>query len=265
MNGKELREAIRAGSHVFGSLIMSTSPRWPQRMKRLNLDFVFLDTEHVAIDREKLSWMCQLYNALNMASLVRITAPDPYEATCVLDGGACGIIVPYVESAKQVRQMAGAVKYRPLKGKKLADILSGERQCDSELKRYLDQFNEHNSLIVQIESPEGINALDEILDVPGLDAILIGPHDLSISLDIPEQYKHERFESTVRHIIRKVRAANIGVGIQFASGVEQEIGWGLEGLNMFSHKADIIGFIEKVGEDLELIKQGLAEKIARPV
>lgn len=260
MNGQELREAFRIGKQVYGTLIMSTSPKWPERVKRMGLDFVFLDTEHVAIDREKLSWMCQLYHALNMAPIVRIPAPDSYLATMATDGGACGIMVPYVEHPDQVRRLVGAVKYRPLKGDKLARIVGGTDLCEPELQTYLDKNNEHCSLIIQIESVDGIEALDEILDVPGIDAILIGPHDLSCSLGVPEQYAHPLFGKTVRDIIQRVRRRSIGIGIQFSGDAEQMIDWGREGLHIFSHSADIVGFIQKVGHDIKLIKDGLSSK-----
>lgn len=239
-------------------MIMSTSPKWPDRVKSLGLEFVFLDTEHVAIDRDKLSWMCQLYHALNLAPVVRIPSPEAYLASMALDGGACGVMVPYVESAEQVKEMVGAVKFRPLKGAKLKNIIDRHDPYELELENYLVKNNEHCSLIIQIESSAGILALDEILAVPGIDAILIGPHDLSCSLGIPEQYRHPMFDKAVRDIIRKVRSKNIGIGIQFFNGIDLEVSWGKEGLHIFSHSADVAGFVQKVGEDLKQIKEGLA-------
>src|SRR5262245_53625133 len=126
MNGLELCRAIKEERTVFGTLTVSDSPRWPQVVAQSGLDFVFIDTEHIAMDRRQLSWMCQTYAALNLAPIVRISAPDPYLATMALDGGAAGVIAPYVESVEQVQAMRGAVKYRPLKGEKLRRLLAGE-------------------------------------------------------------------------------------------------------------------------------------------
>ena len=94
-------------------------------VKNLDLDMVFIDTEHTPHDRNTTSWLCQVYSAHNLAPVVRIPSPDPYLAQMVLDGGAAGIIAPYVETVEQVRALGGAVKYGPLKGDKLKAFLDG--------------------------------------------------------------------------------------------------------------------------------------------
>ncbi len=100
MTPAELRKRLHSGETSFGTLIVSPSPRWPEAVKTCGLDFVFIDTEHIALDRAQLSWMCQTYAALGLPPLVRIPSPDPFAATMVLDGGAAGVIAPYVESAE---------------------------------------------------------------------------------------------------------------------------------------------------------------------
>ena len=134
MTGKQLNEKLRKGEPLLGTLIVSPSPRWPQVVVGCGLDFVFIDTEHIAIDRHPLSWMCHTYAALGLPPIVRIPSPDPYEATKILDGGAVGVeLTPYVETADQVRALRGAVKLRPLKGEKLGGILQGG-SCEPELE-----------------------------------------------------------------------------------------------------------------------------------
>jgi 2-keto-3-deoxy-L-rhamnonate aldolase RhmA len=173
------------------------------------LDFVFIDTEHITIDREKLSWMCQAYRYAGLAPVVRIGSPDPYAACQILDGGACGLIAPYVETAAEVRELVGAVKRRPVKGAKLRAALSLQTPFEPALEAYVATQNRAHSLIVNIESVPAIEALDEILAVDGLDAVLIGPHDLSCSLGQPERYDTPEFEAAVTDIFRRARAAGI--------------------------------------------------------
>ncbi|MCP4510103.1 MAG: aldolase, partial [Fuerstiella sp.] len=138
------------GRKVFGTLIVSPSPRWPEVVANCGLDFVFIDTEHIALDRAQLSWMCQTYAALGIPPIVRIPSPDPDVATMVLDGGAAGIIAPYVESVQQVQELRGAVKMRPIKGQKLQAMLSGET-VGSELDQYIREGAAKRLLIVNIE------------------------------------------------------------------------------------------------------------------
>jgi 4-hydroxy-2-oxoheptanedioate aldolase len=205
MNSTQFTKKLRAGEPLFGTLIVSPSPMWPAALEGSGLDFVFIDTEHIALDRAQVSWMCQAYARMGLPPLVRIPSPDPYEATKMLDGGAAGIIAPYVETVEQVQALRGAVKLRPVKGRRLADRLAGG-PFEPTLEDYVRGRNT-NAMVVNIESVPAIEALDEILAVPDLDAVLIGPHDLSCSLGIPEQYRHPRFQEAVYAILRKARAA----------------------------------------------------------
>lgn len=254
MTPNKLCQCLRAGETVFGTLIVSPSPRWPEAVRGCGLDFVFIDTEHIAIDRAELSWMCQTYAALGLPPLVRIPSPDPYAANMVLDGGAAGVIAPYIETKEEVQVMRGAVKMRPIKGQKLRTMLEGVR-AEPELESYLNDGAHNRLLIVNIESVPAIRALDEILEVPGLDAVLIGPHDLSCSLGLPERYDHPDFLSACEGIFRKARAAGVGAGIHFWGGPEQQVRLLKAGANLLVHSADILLFQKQLRVELESIKQ----------
>jgi 2-keto-3-deoxy-L-rhamnonate aldolase RhmA len=262
MNGKQFREKLHSGERLYGTLIVSDSPHWPPVVSRIGLDFVFIDTEHIALDRHAVAWMCQAYAALGLPPIVRIPRPDPYLACMVLDGGAQGIVAPYVESAEEVRMLVGAVKYRPLKGKKLQGVLAGETILESALADYLAQYNQHNSLIVNIESQPALDALDEILAVPGLDGVFVGPHDLTTSLGIAEGYDHPDYITAVDEIIRKCRAHGIGVGahVMYPGGTPQEIRWAKLGANLIIHWADIAAFRFAMQSSLGKIKTALGDQ-----
>ena len=261
MNGLELSKALKAGERVYGTLITSPSPHLPSQLKGIGLDFVFIDTEHISLTDHDLSWMCQTYRAMNMVPLVRIPEPDPYRACKVLDGGAGGIIVPYVESVEQVQALRGAVKLRPLKGKKLAATLDGSSTPGDRLASYLRAGNEGRLLVINIESVPALENLDAILDVPDIDAVLIGPHDLSVSLEIPEEYDHPEFDKAVRTIIAKARARGIGAGIHFWANLEQEIEWARCGANLFLHSADVLLFAAALRKDLEHARAALGDQV----
>jgi 2-keto-3-deoxy-L-rhamnonate aldolase RhmA len=260
MNVAELRRRLLAGETVFGTLIVSPSPRWPEAVRRCGLDFVFIDTEHVALDRAQLSWMCQTYSALGLPTLVRIPSPDPFAATMVLDGGAAGVVAPYVETARQVQALRGAVKFRPIKGERLRHMLDGA-PLESELEAYLNSNAGDRLLIVNIESVPAINALDEILAVPGLDAVLVGPHDLSCSLGLPERYDHPEFLAACETVFRQARAAGVGAGIHFWGGVEQQASFLHRGANLLIHSADILLFQKYLQSELESIKQAAGLRV----
>lgn len=257
MTGRDLIQALHAGRRVFSSALTAQSPLWPSLAKTIGIDFVFVDTEHVPLDRQTLSWMCQTYQAVGIPPVVRIPCNDPFEACQVLDAGAGGVIGPYVETADQVRGLVGAVKLRPLKGRRLAEALRDPQTLEPELRNYLEQRNGDKLLIVNIESTPAIENLHDICSVQGLDAVLIGPHDLSCSLGIPEQYDHPRFDAAVRQIFQIAREHHVGAGIHFWLGLEQEITWAKAGGNLVMHSSDIVAFSQTLKTEIEQLRQAL--------
>src|SRR5262249_54458934 len=110
-----------------------------------------------------------------------------------------------------------------------------------------------------IESVPAIEKLDEIVAVPGLDAVLIGPHDLSCSLGIPEQYRHPRFDEAARTIFRKARAHRVGAGIHFWEGIEQEVNWAKAGANLIMPTRDFPLFGQHLKRALEQPRTALGD------
>ncbi|MEM7312991.1 MAG: aldolase/citrate lyase family protein [Planctomycetota bacterium] len=262
MNGRELRNALHSGKRVFGTLIVSESPRWPSAISGSGLDFVFIDTEHTSLTNEQVAWMCQAYGNMNLAPIVRIPSPDPNRAANTIDIGAAGVIAPYVETVEQAKSLRGAIRLRPLKGRRFDAILDGDAELEPELASYLAKRNDEHVLIVNIESVPAVESLDSILSVPGIDGVLIGPHDLSCSLGIPEQYDHPQFITSVQTIFRKAREHDVGAGIHFTGEVEEQIKWLNAGATMLIHSGDITLFAKHLRKDLQAIKSAVGIKDA---
>ena len=260
MDAKEFLDHLKKGKRLFGTAVLSPSPLWPSAIKRAGADFVFIDTEHTPFDRTVLAQMCLSYKGYGLPPLVRIASPDPHEARKVLDGGASGILAPYIESPEQVRELVGATKLRPLKGERLREALQKQDSLTPELKDYLRDFNRGNFLMINIESVPALERLEHILAEPGLDGVIIGPHDLSISLGLPEQYHDPRFMDVVGGIISKVREKGLGVGIHFSQETELQIKWAKAGANIIMHSSDIALFQQRLKEDITAIRSALGEK-----
>jgi 4-hydroxy-2-oxoheptanedioate aldolase len=258
MNGREIIQALHDGRHIFASAMVGMSPLWPALAKQTGIDFVFVDTEHTPLDRQALAWTCQTYQALGLPPVVRIPCNDPFEACKALDAGAGGIIGPYLESADQVRALAGAVKWRPLKGRRLHEALREPARLEPELRAYLEQRNGDKILIANIESVPALENLHDICSVPGLDAVLIGPHDLSCSLGIPEQYDHPRFDEAVRTIFRIAREHRVGAGIHYWLSLEREIAWAKAGGNLIMHSSDQSTFNRTLKSEIEFLRRSLS-------
>lgn len=254
-----LLQRLRSGDIVYGTCLIAGSPIWLSGISGAGLDFIFLDTEHIPADRSALSSTCRHLSASGITPVVRISNPDPFLACQALDAGARGIVAPYIETAAQVRALTGAVKYRPLKGEKLQALLWGSETLSPEMEQYLAGYNLGNLLIANIESVPAIANLDEILSEPGLDGVFIGPHDLSVSLGIPEQYGHPDFEKAVGTIVSRTRAAGKHIGIQFWTDPSEQIRWAAKGLNMVIHSNDLTFFRQKLEADFSAIREGISK------
>ena len=266
MNGRELRHALSEGELVFGTCLEGYGqPRWPRYFTQIGLDFVFMDTEHTPQNLETVAWAAQAYAAQGIAPLVRIPTVSASLAAKALDLGAHGVVAPYIETATQLKEVIGAVKYRPLKGHSLDKVLNQENSLNDETSAYLVELNQDAVLWIMIESLAGVANLDQMLVYEGVDGVLIGPHDLSVSCGIPEQYEHPKFIKPVDQVIRICKEHSISVGIHVSWGdLEYERTWMQKGCNIVLHSSDTFCFASNMARELNVLREGVEDLNTKP-
>jgi 2-keto-3-deoxy-L-rhamnonate aldolase RhmA len=259
MNGAELRAAMRGEQTVYGTmLMMARGPRWGAVLGRIGFDYIIIDTEHSPFGRQEVAELTPVLAAAGVAPVVRVPYPDGYQVRIAMDAGAHGVLVPYVERPEEAREAVAAARYRPLKGALLEQASTGAFVND-EVRAYLEErMNRNSVVIIGIESTPAVDNLEAILDVPGIDAIFIGPHDLSVSLGIPEQYDDPRFVEAVRHIIQTSQARGIPAGGHWMQ-VDQVQRWQAEGSRFILFNVDARALTEGYRRDLEVIKGTASE------
>lgn len=214
MTGEEFRLRLHSGQRSYGIHLSHWGGAHAAHQNLgLHIDFAFIDSEHTPISRAEIATMCRFYAAGGITPVVRVPFPDAHLAAQAMDAGAWGVVVPYVESSREIELIGAITRYRPLKGERLHQAASGEFELNETTREYLRQYNRHQSLLIGIESVPAIERLDSLCAAPGVDAVFIGPHDLSISMGIPEQYQHPEFVEAVTGIIRAARAAGLGAGM----------------------------------------------------
>jgi len=260
MRGSMLRDKLHSGQPVHGVCMEGIGQaRWPKYFADLGVDYVWLESEHSPNNRESLAWAAQLYAALGIAPLVRIPEISTSQAAVTVDLGAHGVIAPYVETVEQVKTLVGAVKYRPLKGEALTAAVDRGEFPNLETEAYIEAYNADANLIIMVESPTGIRNLPDLLAVGGVDAVLIGPHDLSISHGIPEQYEHPLFDAALEQIIAVCRTYQVGVGMHFISNtVEWALNRARKGFNFISYKGDTLFTAEAIRAELAYLRAHLS-------
>lgn len=260
MRGRELKQRLKAGKPVFGVAMEGFGQaRWPRFFADYApIDYVWLESEHLPNGRESIAWAAQCYAAYGIAPLVRIPDISASQAAMALDAGAHGVIVPYVETVEQTRELVGAAKFRPLKGRSLAEAVATGVFPNDETRAYLENWNADSTLVLMIESATGIANLPDILAVGNIDAIFMGPHDLSVNLGIPEQYDHPRFLEAVDSVIAACRAAGVGVGMHvFFTDVKSAAAMFQRGMNFVSFKGDTLFVAEALRNELGYLRSVL--------
>ncbi len=238
LNGEQLKQKVGGGGIVYGTMIsMGRNPGWGRTVGAFGLDYVIIDTEHAARSRSEVADYMAAFNYTGVVPIVRIPIPASHYVTMFLDAGAQGVLAPYCETVDEVKEVVGATKWKPLKGalaRKAVDL--GEFPSE-ETKEYLENRNRNNVCIIGIESVPAIENLESILEVDGIDAIFVGPNDLSITLGVPDQYDHPDYEAALREIIEKCRAADTPVLIHHQT-VELTQKWLREGARFVLYSSD---------------------------
>lgn len=228
MDGQQLRQKAHSNEILYGTMWAYPNPEQVAQVSASDLDFIVVDTEHTPIDRGMLRMLLVRIAAANIAPLVRVPYPSPDLVRQALDAGAHGVVVPYCEDPQQVRDCLAAARWRPLKGVRLAEALAADGPHDPATRAYLEDYNRHSFFVVMIESAPGVANLHEMLAIPGIDAVFIGPHDLTVSLDLPEQYEHPTVQQAIKTIITTCAEQGIPAGTQWWTPelVQRELAWG---------------------------------------
>ena len=166
-----------AAGYPVGSFVMSASPLVAEAMGCAGFDWAVVDMEHTPLDLDNLVHMLQAVAGTGMLPITRIPWNDTVMVKRLLDAGAQTILFPFVQNADEAKKAVAACKYPPHGVRGMATMSRGSRF--GTVKDYFKVANDGISVIVQIESPDAMDRLEEIAQVPGVDSIFIGPGDLS--------------------------------------------------------------------------------------
>jgi 2-keto-3-deoxy-L-rhamnonate aldolase RhmA len=217
-----LKEKLNRGEAVIGTFISIGHPDVAEWLSRIGFDWLLLDNEHSPTGLETLQTMMQGMNGSPCVPLVRPQWNDPVIIKRVLDAGAYGVLIPWVNSKEQAEQAVSACKYPPqgLRG-------FGPRRAGMFDPDYFTTANDEILVTVQIETGEALKNLDDIMSVPGIDACYIGPYDLSVSLGfgVPPKWEEPRYMAAIDRVLEV--AARHGKPAGMFANMEN-IEWALE-------------------------------------
>jgi len=206
-----LKQKLRSGRTTVGGWVTLGHPAIGEILAAAGFDFVTVDLEHSVITLEHAAELIRAIDTLAVAPLVRLTSNDANLAKRVMDAGAHGIIVPSVNSAEDARRAVQMVRYGP--GGVRGVGLARAQGYGARFKEYFAWQLEEPVVVVQIEHLAALPALTDILRVPGVDAFLIGPYDLSCSLGNPGEFEHPEFLRAMTAIREAGRMTGVPGGV----------------------------------------------------
>jgi 2-dehydro-3-deoxyglucarate aldolase/4-hydroxy-2-oxoheptanedioate aldolase len=213
MQPNKVKSALRAGGTVAGPIIAESRTVGAVKLMAVaGFDFLFIDTEHSMFDMETVVAMVQMSLMCGITPLVRPTDNTYADVARSLDSGAQGVIIPRVENGAQAAAAVSYAKYPPLgrRGAGGAGRNAYERRTPLQA---VEESNAETMVIVQIESPQSVDNLEEIASVPGVDVLLIGPQDLSINLGIHGQHTHPTFLEAAQRVASVASAHGLASGM----------------------------------------------------
>jgi 2-keto-3-deoxy-L-rhamnonate aldolase RhmA len=215
--GKRLKEKLAAGKTVYGTMFAHTlDPAIVSWLPDEGLDFVIVSPEHTAYDLGDFLPVRHALAAKGIACLARTHGRDEADIAKVCDTYD-GVVVPYVEDLQEAKRLAAAAVYRPLKGKLLERVLETGQWPSKETEAFVAEKNSDTVFIPMIESVPAVENLAAICGIAGVDAVFVGPGDLTSSMGIPQQYDHPDLVATIKKIIATADQHGVAAGSWFGT------------------------------------------------
>jgi len=211
---KDIRKNLNSGGTSIGSWMQIPHPSIAEIMGQSNYDWVAVDMEHGSISVHQLPDLFRALELGNTLPLVRLAQDHFKDCKQALDAGAGGVIVPMIENAEQLIKARDATRWPPSGNRGVA--FSRANLFGKNFDAYTEEAKQP-LLVAMIESLRAISELDSILKVDGLDAILIGPYDLSASMNLTAQFNHPEFVKAIRNIKNQAESAKVPCGVHIVA------------------------------------------------
>ena len=211
-----IRERVLNRELISGTFINLGSSLTVEMAGSSGFEWVLIDVEHGAGDQESLVHQLQAVGATPAAPIVRIANNDPPRFKRVLDLGASGIMVPYVSSVAEAEQAVASMRYPPRGIRGVAKLNRGSA-FGQEFDDYFARAHELLLTVIQIETAEAVDCIDDLAAVDGVDVLFIGPLDLSVNLGIPQQFDNPRFLEARSKVSEAAQKAGKAAGILLLS------------------------------------------------
>lgn len=218
---KNLKERIQSGEAVHGCWINLGSLVSAEIIGHAGFDWVLIDLEHGAGDYTIMYNQLQILAGTPTTSFVRIDNTVRPNVQHILDAGACGIMFPQIQTPEEA-DLAVRMMYYPPRGIRGMAKMVRATSFGQQANVYFNSLKETIVGIIQIETLNSINHIDDIAAIDGVDVLFVGPNDLSLALDVFGQLDHPLYQQAIKEVARAARKYNKSAGVLLLDGKENE-------------------------------------------
>ena len=207
-----VKDILKSGDTAIGTTAGASSD--VRLLASGGFDFVLFDTQHSTDDIKGLTRVVGATRGTDTAPIVRVGDLRPDQICYALDVGAKGIVVPMVNTKEEAEAMVNWCKY-PFAGARSSAGMRGDWGEFGNYREYMDAVNEQLLIVPMIETQQALDDIEEILSVPGIDVLLVGPSDLSINIDVPLDYTNPKYHAALDRIGQACKDAGVAPGMFF--------------------------------------------------
>lgn len=248
-----LKEKLQNQEPLFGVWQRIASTTVSEVLGYSGVDFVMIDMEHGAIDIADIRNSTAVLRHMGIPVMVRVASSEPAFISKTLDLGVDGIMIPAVETADQAREIVNASKFAPIGKRGMGGPSAANQYGLVPTEPFIQSENRRVITIAQIETKQGIDHIDEILEVEGIDLFFIGPFDLSQSLGVTGQMDHPFMRDAIQTVLEKAKATGKVVGIH--GPTPDFVGyWRKQGIQFFTYGMDTVLLRQAVQSAFDLLR-----------
>ncbi|HEY5586637.1 MAG TPA: aldolase/citrate lyase family protein [Ruminiclostridium sp.] len=208
----KMKQGLKEGKNYIGTFSKIIDPCVVELFSMIGFDFFIIDNEHTQMSKESMVNLLRTSDISGIVPIVRIRENSRAQVLQALDGGSLGIMVPETSTREEVQFVVDNTKYGPLGKRGYTPSSRAAGYGFMNASEYALKANENTMIVVYCETAKGIENIEEMLNVKGIDVMFIGPMDLSQALGVTGQSKHPLVVEAMKNIIEKAKAAGIAVG-----------------------------------------------------
>ena len=232
----KLKQRLKRGETVVGAWLSLTDISIAEIMATTGFDYILIDSEHSTFDLEALKRSLVAFNGVSTVPIVRVAWNDQVRIKQVLDMGADGIVAPMVKTVEEVKALISACKYPPEGTRGFGPLRASNYY--REIAAYKGSINDDVFIMPQIEHIETVSLVDEFL-AAGVDAICLGPNDLSGSMGMLGQLGERKVRNALDQILATAKARNAPVCPGVTASIRDQAKWVKKGVRMLLATSDV--------------------------